>query len=65
MWQNVFNELFGQDDFMEPDEVTYAVLIKGYGQDIANPKWSKIRQILQGKFSFPSRIVKFLSLSFF
>merc|ERR1712025_1304705 len=45
--ENVFNELFGQDDFMEPDEVTYAVLIKGYGQDIANPKWSKIRQILQ------------------
>jgi len=45
--ENVFNELFGKSDFMEPDEVTYAILIKGYGQDIAHPQWGKIKQILQ------------------
>ena len=45
--QNVFSELFGEGDFMRPDEVTYAVLIKGYGQDLAHPNWTKIRQMLQ------------------
>ena len=45
--ENVFNELFGKADFMQPDEVTYSVLIKGYGQDRAHPKWNKIKQILQ------------------
>ncbi len=32
---------------IEPDELTYAILIKGYGQDIAHPQWGKIKQILQ------------------
>lgn len=45
--ENVFSELFGKGDFMRPDEVTYAVLIKGYGQDLAHPNWTKIRQMLQ------------------
>jgi pentatricopeptide repeat protein len=45
--ENVFNELFGKGNLIEPDEVTYAVLIKGYGQDREQPKWSKIKQILQ------------------
>ena len=45
--QNVFAELFGKGDLMQPDEVTYSVLIKGYGQDFRSPKWGKIRQMLQ------------------
>jgi len=45
--ENVFQELFGSGNLMEPDEVTFSVLIKGYGQDVANPKWAKIRQTLQ------------------
>ena len=44
----MFKELFGTGDgFMEPDEVTYSVLIKGYGADVAHPKWTKIRGTLQ------------------
>mmetsp|Transcript_14693 Transcript_14693/g.37181 ORF Transcript_14693/g.37181 Transcript_14693/m.37181 type:complete len:245 (-) Transcript_14693:105-839(-) len=51
--EGVFRELFGGvggvgggsgASFLEPDELTYAVLIKGYGHA---GRWSKIRQTLR------------------
>lgn len=43
MAQSVFDELFG--DFLQPDEVSFVVLLRGYGA--ANPPaWGKIDTVL-------------------
>eukprot|EP00877_Chromochloris_zofingiensis_P015026 jgi/Chrzof1/9778/Cz04g15130.t1 len=41
--QNVFDELFG--DFLSPDEVTFAVLLRGYGA-ADPPAWTKMDAVL-------------------
>jgi len=38
--QNVFDELFGSE-FLQPDEVTFAVLLRGYGASDP-PAWQRI-----------------------
>lgn len=55
--QGVFNELFGsgQRSFLEPDEVVYCVLIKGYSSRVdisgkvlsGEPQWNKIRGVFR------------------
>ena len=43
--QSVFDELFGSDDFLQPDEVAFAVLLRGYGSRNP-PDWSSIDTVL-------------------
>lgn len=43
MAQSVFDELFG--DFLEPDEVAFAVLLRGYGATNP-PGWARIDAVL-------------------
>ena len=53
--QSVFDELFGSDDFLKPDEVSFAVLLRGYGSRNP-PDWSRIDATLttmRNKFGIP------------
>lgn len=43
MAQSVFDELFGE--FLKPDDVAFAVLVRGYG-DMDPPRWSSISGLL-------------------
>lgn len=43
MAQNIFEQLFG--DFLQPDEITFAVMLRGYGNQNP-PNWQKIDSVL-------------------
>ncbi|KAF6259298.1 hypothetical protein COO60DRAFT_1514203 [Scenedesmus sp. NREL 46B-D3] len=48
--QSVFDQLFG--DFLQPDEITFAVMLRGYGSQ-SPPDWQKIDSVLtQMKMSY-------------
>lgn len=59
--ENVFNELFV--DFLEPDEVTFIVLVRGYGAK-KPPNWAQIEATLNRMRSYgvPPGIATFNAL---
>ncbi|GAB5357626.1 hypothetical protein AAMO2058_000390000 [Amorphochlora amoebiformis] len=45
MAMKVFQQMFKEDSYMDPDEVTFKILVDGYGK-ADPPDWSKISRLL-------------------